>query len=198
MLEVADLDASSRRRRSCANVSLDASQGRDGRSHRPQRRRQDHAHALDHGAPQAGRRRDRHRRRRRDRMCRGTGGPARQSATCPRTGVSSPSSRSRRTCWYRPGRRAPDAPARLARIYELMPEVARLRASGARCSSRAASRSWSRFARALMSGKHLLLLDEPFEGVAPALARRLAEVFARAEGRGAVGAALGVRLHALG
>jgi branched-chain amino acid transport system ATP-binding protein len=30
--------------------------------------------------------------------------------------------------------------------------------------------------RALMSGRKLLLLDEPFEGVAPVLARRLAEV----------------------
>ncbi len=31
-------------------------------------------------------------------------------------------------------------------------------------------------ARALMCGTKLLLLDEPFEGVAPVLARRLAEV----------------------
>jgi branched-chain amino acid transport system ATP-binding protein len=39
-------------------------------------------------------------------------------------------------------------------------------------------------ARALMSGTKLLLLDEPFEGVAPVLARRLAEVIAglKAEG----------------
>ena len=33
-------------------------------------------------------------------------------------------------------------------------------------------------ARALMSGRRLLLLDEPFEGVAPALARRLVEAIA--------------------
>jgi branched-chain amino acid transport system ATP-binding protein len=33
-------------------------------------------------------------------------------------------------------------------------------------------------ARALMSGTKVLLLDEPFEGVAPVLARRLAEVVA--------------------
>ena len=32
--------------------------------------------------------------------------------------------------------------------------------------------------RALMSGTKLLLLDEPFEGVAPALSRRIAEVIA--------------------
>ena len=33
-------------------------------------------------------------------------------------------------------------------------------------------------ARALMSGRRLLLLDEPFEGIAPALARRLVEAIA--------------------
>ncbi len=34
-------------------------------------------------------------------------------------------------------------------------------------------------ARALMCGTSMLLLDEPFEGVAPVLARRLAEVIAQ-------------------
>ncbi len=34
-------------------------------------------------------------------------------------------------------------------------------------------------ARSLMCGTRLLLLDEPFEGVAPALSQRLAEVIAR-------------------
>jgi branched-chain amino acid transport system ATP-binding protein len=33
-------------------------------------------------------------------------------------------------------------------------------------------------ARALMAGTRILLLDEPFEGLAPALARRLGEVMA--------------------
>lgn len=38
--------------------------------------------------------------------------------------------------------------------------------------------------RALMPGRRLLLLDEPFEGVAPVLSRRLSEVIGglRAEG----------------
>ncbi|EHK89432.1 putative ATP-binding component of ABC transporter, partial [Saccharomonospora azurea SZMC 14600] len=38
--------------------------------------------------------------------------------------------------------------------------------------------------RALMSGTRLLMLDEPFEGVAPALSKRIAEVIGqlRAEG----------------
>ena len=39
-------------------------------------------------------------------------------------------------------------------------------------------------ARALMCGTKLLLLDEPFEGVAPVLARRLAEVISGLKQRG--------------
>ena len=39
-------------------------------------------------------------------------------------------------------------------------------------------------ARALVCGTRLLLLDEPFEGVAPVLARRLVEVVARLKGEG--------------
>jgi branched-chain amino acid transport system ATP-binding protein len=38
--------------------------------------------------------------------------------------------------------------------------------------------------RALMSGRKLLLLDEPFEGVAPALAQRLVEVVSRLKQEG--------------
>nr|HET7857705.1 hypothetical protein [Caldimonas sp.] len=38
--------------------------------------------------------------------------------------------------------------------------------------------------RALAVGTRLLLLDEPFEGVAPALAKRLAEVIASLKGSG--------------
>jgi len=39
-------------------------------------------------------------------------------------------------------------------------------------------------ARALAVGKRLLLLDEPFEGVAPALSQRLAEVIGGLSGHG--------------
>ena len=39
-------------------------------------------------------------------------------------------------------------------------------------------------ARALMCGRRLLLLDEPFEGVAPALARRLVEAIAALQATG--------------
>ena len=39
-------------------------------------------------------------------------------------------------------------------------------------------------ARALMAGTRMLLLDEPFEGLAPALARRLGEVLANLKTEG--------------
>ena len=38
--------------------------------------------------------------------------------------------------------------------------------------------------RALMAGTRMLLLDEPFEGLAPALARRLGEVLANLKAEG--------------
>ena len=75
------------------------------------------------------------------------------------------------------------AAARLARIYELMPEVAGFAERRALQLS-GGQQKLVAFARALMSGGRLLLLDEPFEGIAPALAHRLAEVLAvlKAEG----------------
>ncbi len=64
---------------------------------------------------------------------------------------------------------------RLARIYQLIPEVGALRErKGLQLSG--GQQKLAALARAFMSGTRLLLLDEPFEGVAPVLAQRLAEV----------------------
>jgi len=71
----------------------------------------------------------------------------------------------------------PDAQARLDKVYGLIPE---LKGFAPRKGSQLSGgqQKLAALGRALLCGDKLLLLDEPFEGVAPALAHRLVEVVA--------------------
>jgi len=69
-------------------------------------------------------------------------------------------------------------------IYDLMPELQSMKDRKAMLLS-GGQQKMAALGRALMAGTKLLALDEPFEGVAPALAARLVEVIGalRQEGR---------------
>lgn len=76
-----------------------------------------------------------------------------------------------------------DAPERLAWVYGLMPEVQKF---GPRLATSLSGgqQKLVAMARALLVGQKVLLLDEPFEGVAPTLCQRLVEVIMALKGKG--------------
>jgi branched-chain amino acid transport system ATP-binding protein len=76
-----------------------------------------------------------------------------------------------------------DEKARLEWVYGLIPEVAGFRDRRANQLS-GGQQKLVALARALLCGNRMLLLDEPFEGVAPALAQRLAQIIATLKDEG--------------
>ncbi len=79
--------------------------------------------------------------------------------------------------------KAKGAAKRLDWIYGLMPEVAEFRNRSATELS-GGQQKFVAFARALMAGTKMLMLDEPSEGIAPVFAHRMVEIMASLKDEG--------------
>lgn len=76
-----------------------------------------------------------------------------------------------------------DGPKGLEFVYDLMPELTSMAERKSLLLS-GGQQKMVALGRALIAGRKLLLLDEPFEGVAPALAKRISEVITSLKGEG--------------
>ncbi|AKM29566.1 ABC transporter ATP-binding protein [Pandoraea faecigallinarum] len=79
--------------------------------------------------------------------------------------------------------KATDVQTRLDKVYRIIPE-AREWAPRRALQLSGGQQKLVAVGRALMTSSRLLMLDEPFEGVAPALSKRIAEVIGQMRGEG--------------
>ena len=109
------------------------------------------------------------------RAARLTRSPGSGSATCPRTGASSPTSPSTRT-WRSGARtaRAGRSPWTPERLFRLFPNLAEMRGRRGNQMS-GGEQQMLAIARTLMGNPDAILLDEPSEGIAPVIVQMMAE-----------------------